>query len=150
MDKHAAEKILLVALDCSRRADQSVARVRDECDERVLQSYRRYAGRIMGHIFTEILAPLWEEHGDLAPAWYRERREKGASSDPKMAKALRDELLRMLSDFEQSLSATATIADDGCTEEAAHRYRRGLGEILAQVTEAKKYLLSLAADDGAP
>jgi len=149
MDKQAAEKILLVALDCSRRADQSIARVKDECDERVLQSYRRHAGRIMGYIFTEILAPLWEEHSDLAPAWYREEREKGASSDPKMVRALRDDLMSMLSQFETSLSTTATIADEGCTEEAAHRYRRGLREILVQVTAAKKYLLGLPTDDSA-
>jgi hypothetical protein len=72
MDRETAEKILAMAMDCSRKVDESVQYVIDTCSSDELLTYRRHIGMIMAGIFESILAPIYDEYSDLAPDWYNE------------------------------------------------------------------------------
>ncbi len=47
--------------------DDSVAFVRDNCDEHELAWYRREVGKVMGAVFLDIEQRIWSEHPSLKP-----------------------------------------------------------------------------------
>ena len=147
MEKEAARRILSVAMESSRRIDDSLKGVADSSHNTVFLAYRRCAARVMGYIYTEILAPIWNEHPDLAPEWFT---IKSTVGENQMLSALRAELLSLMEDVGKSIEATAEVADGACSEEAAARYRQNIDEILGHVFETKTYLASLESIDPAP
>ncbi|WP_438031827.1 hypothetical protein [Sorangium sp. So ce204] len=77
MDRAIAEKILSAANECSRKIDESVGLLRKMGhNNEELATYGKYAGKVMSGIFQNITAPIYEEHPDLAPDWYRQMNEK--------------------------------------------------------------------------
>jgi hypothetical protein len=71
MQREAAVKILALAHGCTAKSSQSLKIVMSSCDEDEYKAYRRFVGHIMAHIFLNILVPIYEEHKDLAPEWYK-------------------------------------------------------------------------------
>jgi len=67
MDKQAATKIVEILLKCSGSIDQSIALAREGSSEREFETFRTSAGRVMGSIFLDLLAPIFREHPDLEP-----------------------------------------------------------------------------------
>lgn len=67
MDKQIAEKITAISMDCTRETNESIRRVMEKCDQDTFKVYRKCGGKIMGCLFTEIIAPTQSEHKDLAP-----------------------------------------------------------------------------------
>ena len=76
MQKNTAVETLAIAMNCSRRVDESVGLVKDTCDADELQAYGRFAGAAMASIFENVMAPIYDEHPDLAPDWYKEMNAK--------------------------------------------------------------------------
>lgn len=72
MDREIAIQILEIAMRCSHAADQSVEVAMQDLEEDQFPTYRRHAGLIMASIFDNLMVPVYEEHPDLAPDWYRE------------------------------------------------------------------------------
>ena len=71
MQREAAAKILAIAQECTTKSSQSLKIVMSSCDEDEYKAYRRFVGHIMANIFLNILVPIYEEHKDLAPDWYK-------------------------------------------------------------------------------
>jgi hypothetical protein len=72
MNRDAAIEILNIAMDCSAKADGSVAAAQKHFGEAEFRDYRRLVGRVMANIFENIMVPIYEEHEDLKPDWYKE------------------------------------------------------------------------------
>lgn len=62
MDKKIAEELLAMSMDCSRDTNESIKRVMERCDEGTFKIYRGHGGRIMGYLFTEVIASIQSEH----------------------------------------------------------------------------------------
>jgi hypothetical protein len=71
MHKKAAVEILAIAHGCTVKTTQSLEFAKSHCDDDEYKEYRRFVGQIMAHIFLNILVPIYEEHKDLAPDWYK-------------------------------------------------------------------------------
>lgn len=68
MDRDLAEFVSDTLQDCTMRANKSL----EEIDlagapEIGANMYRRIVGNLLGYMYTELLAPLWQEHPDLEP-----------------------------------------------------------------------------------
>lgn len=72
MDVATASRLLSMALTHSDLINESVCSAQEAWPERQFEEYRKHAAYIMGHIFTNIIAPICEEHPDIAPRWYHE------------------------------------------------------------------------------
>jgi hypothetical protein len=119
----------------------------DRCTEEVLQRYRRYAGRIMGHLFTEIIGPIWNEHPDLAPEWFRDKQSAPERAAARIPKDVHDELIEFMEEARELVSGTAKLAAEACSPDAGRRYHDAVGEALRHVEVTKRYLDSIPADE---
>jgi hypothetical protein len=68
MKLEVAEKLSVLMLRIAAQLDQSVAYVRDNCDRKEFEAYRRVAGQVMGTIYVDIEERLWTQHPHLRPA----------------------------------------------------------------------------------
>ncbi|AKT39538.1 hypothetical protein [Chondromyces crocatus] len=142
MQRDAAEKIASIALECSQRIDESVHYVAEQ-NEGVAKAYKPVAGRISGYLFTEVLAPIWNEHDELAPDWYRNQKHATKPGKPRIRIEVRDRLLSVLGEVDAAIRTTISIAESGCDEEGAARYRASIGNIADYVSIARTYIESL-------
>lgn len=67
IERELAENIKAVALDCAQRLDMSVKDAIDGAPEPLASMYRRLVGEAMGHIFMEVLTPIYLTYPDLEP-----------------------------------------------------------------------------------
>jgi len=67
MDREVAEKLSVLMLRVVAQLDQSVAYVRDNCDRREFEAYRRVAGQVIGTIYVDIEEKMWTQHPHLRP-----------------------------------------------------------------------------------
>jgi hypothetical protein len=72
VEKESAKLVLSIAKESSARVDGAVAIAKDACDPREFVDVRRMMGQIMAGLFEHIMAPIYDEHRDLAPDWYIE------------------------------------------------------------------------------
>lgn len=71
-NRELAAKLCALVQDQSDQLNESAADVRDACPAEEFEAYRDAVGVLMGTMLTEVLEPLWNQHTDLAPAWYGE------------------------------------------------------------------------------
>jgi len=81
MDAKTANRLLSMALTHSDLINESVYNAKTAWPEEQFEAYRKHAAYLMGHIFTNIIAPLCEEHPDIAPSWYHEPASDDDESD---------------------------------------------------------------------
>lgn len=74
MDRETAKKLIELMLDCTKKLDDVTGVVNDACPEEEARKFRSAAGKIIGHIFVDILDPVYREHPELEPAELRSRR----------------------------------------------------------------------------
>jgi hypothetical protein len=67
MELEVAEKLSVLMLRVASQLDQSVAYVRDHCDRKEFESYRRTAGQVIGTIYVDIEEKIWKQHPQLRP-----------------------------------------------------------------------------------
>lgn len=144
MERRIAEEIAKIASDCSRQADESTKEVMDSCSVEVFQQYRRLAGRVMGYIFTDVLAPIWTEHGEIAPDWFRDRDKDATSvSRPVIDCALRDRLLALTGELSRNMKQAIALAESSHEQGQASQMREAIAEILKHVDNLSHYINSL-------
>ena len=146
-------------MDYSRRIDESIQHVMDGYSEETFRAYRKEAGRVAGYLFTEILVPIWNEHEDLAPPWYR-LANQGISSEPtrpekrplqmpekespkQLDEATYTRLLGLLNEIRTYLHA-ATEATEKSEDPSPERFARRIKSVIERVESARKYLDSVA------
>lgn len=74
MDRETAQKLIGMMLDCSKKLDDVIVLVTDACNEEESRKFRSAAGKIMGHIFVDVLDPVYREHPELEPEELKSRR----------------------------------------------------------------------------
>lgn len=74
MKKETAKQLVAIMLDCSRKLDDAVMLLSDNSEEDEAIKLRRAAGKIMGHIFVDILDPVYRQHPELEPEELRSQR----------------------------------------------------------------------------
>jgi hypothetical protein len=67
MQKETAKQLTAIMLECCKKLDDSIVLVTDSCVGEESMQFRRAAGKIMGHIFVDILDPIYREHPELEP-----------------------------------------------------------------------------------
>jgi hypothetical protein len=81
VDKVIAEKLLTMALKCSRIMDESVAVAKERrLEDREMSLCGRGAGKIMASLFQNIIAPICDEHPGLAPEWYTKMNDRALTT----------------------------------------------------------------------
>jgi hypothetical protein len=135
MDKKIAAKVLAISMDCTRETDESIRQVMEECDAETFKIYRAHGGRIMGHLFSEIIAPIQSEHPELAPPDFKPMQ---IIEQPRLrlTKETHDDLLALLNRLYQQLETMAGLMRQNCDEVEAATYRSRINEVLVHVAEA--------------
>jgi len=149
MNENTAKEILATVSECSLKADQSAAKVKKDCEEETFKAYALLVGSIMGNMFTELLAPIYEDHPGLAPEWYQvgQRRSRDAPR-VRMSGAMRAELLTLLDEIYGKIASIPMTLDSETGAAEAWLYRSRLHEVLLHIAAAKARLLSAQANAG--
>jgi hypothetical protein len=79
MQKDIAKHVTTIMLDCCRRLEESIDLVSDaskddEHEKKELMDYRSAIGKIMGHIFVDVLHPIYQRHPELEPEELKSQR----------------------------------------------------------------------------
>jgi hypothetical protein len=143
IERDEAEKIKSVALDCVRQLDMSVKLALADAPEDQSSIYRRLVGQAMGHIFTEVLMPVYAAYPDLEPEELKKARHLGATK-------------RMPLEVGLQLMATCTAVEGALKElgaEMAHAqgesessFEERLREPLTFLRDTRKFLWHACPD----
>lgn len=66
-NRAVADEVSKLMLELTARLNESIAKVKDNCDEEDFKIYRRAVGKVMGEILLEVLNPLYEDHPSIKP-----------------------------------------------------------------------------------
>ncbi len=72
-DNDVAKGISDLMIEYQGKLAESVATVRDNCDEDEVYDYRKAIGEVLGLMIMKVMNPIFEEHPDLIP---KEPRDK--------------------------------------------------------------------------
>jgi hypothetical protein len=148
MEDRVAKEIADRAMAYSRALDQSMAEVRDRCPDDVFQEYRREAGRVVGYLFTEILAPIWDQYETLAPEWYKSmNRGIDVRQPPQMSAEMRNRLLGSLDDLASYLQSTTEVVKNDPESRPFMDYAKKVQTVLECVASTRSFLESLDAGE---
>lgn len=146
MDKKTAEKLLAISMDCSRETNESIKRVMERCDEGTFKIYRGHGGRIMGYLFTEVIAPIQSEHLELAPPDFKPM-QVVERPRLRLTKEDRDELIASLTRLYERIEAMAGFVRENCDAVEAATYRGRIHEVLVHVSEAMACVLAAHVEE---
>ena len=62
MERHIAKQVLSSLFDASRTINETLLLIQQECPEKEFVAYRTGAGLAMGHLYTEMIRPILQEH----------------------------------------------------------------------------------------
>lgn len=63
-----------------------------------------------------------------------------------MKRQTHEELLSLMDDIHNNMASTVALADIGCTEPEASRYRKRLEKVLDRIEKAKDHVLAARVD----
>jgi hypothetical protein len=149
MRRDSAEKINALAMDCARRLAASVIATKKDDGESIYFPYMFRASDIARALFVNILDPLWKEHIDLAPRWYREDAERRVRGDkPTIAPDTQLELLALMDELQQKLTATIDIAAGSTDEQGLIRFRQGVDQAVEAISTTREIVSAIQVQDG--
>lgn len=146
MEREIARQTLTTALGYSRKIEESISRVKQRCDQSVFVSYRRFAARVMGYMLTEIIGPIYDEHPDLAPDWYKSKPDVDGKQQV-MGKLMHQELTSLMDEVDDGVVQTTLLVDQFCPVDEARRYRRSVDEVRVYIDGVKEYLNNIGIKD---
>ncbi|HZF49915.1 MAG TPA: hypothetical protein VE093_14750 [Polyangiaceae bacterium] len=79
MQKEIAKQVTAIMLECCKKLEESIDLVStsgrdDEHEKKELMEYRSAIGKIMGHIFVDVLHPIYQRHPELEPEELKSQR----------------------------------------------------------------------------
>lgn len=79
MQKEIAKQVTVIMLDCCKKLEESIDLVAnvsrdDEHEKKELMDFRSAIGKIMGHIFVDVLHPIYQRHPELEPEELKSQR----------------------------------------------------------------------------
>lgn len=66
-DKDLAVRLLHFITSFSDQLVESIEEVRQRCSEEEFKAYSRGAAYVVGYAYTDLMAPIYEEHPELKP-----------------------------------------------------------------------------------
>ncbi|MRG97859.1 hypothetical protein [Polyangium spumosum] len=146
MDKKTAEELLAISMDCSRETNESMRRVMERCDEETFKIYRGHGGRIMGYLFTEVIAPIQSEHLELAPPDFKPM-QVVERPRLRLTKETQDELIASLNQLHERIEAMAGFVRENSDAVEAAAYRGRIHEVLVHICEAMACVLAAHVEE---
>jgi hypothetical protein len=72
MDRIAADRILTSLHEASYLIDSTLGGMKNSCAQEHFRTCATLLGYVMSDMFDSVMAPIYDEHPDLAPDWYRD------------------------------------------------------------------------------
>lgn len=141
MDTKTAEQIIAISNECSRVTRESIQRIKGNCDEDTFKVYRNFGGKIMGYLYTEIIAPTQSEHAELAAADF-EPMESVQVPRLQISQKMQAELVDILEDLYRRIGSMAELVQGNSDQLETAVYRARIHQVLVHVSEALVCVLS--------
>src|SRR5688572_12828586 len=95
MEKNIAKEILAALRESSYVVDKTLGELKGACPEEPFRASAKLLGYVMSDMFDAVMAPIYDEHPDLAPDWYRDGspRETSETTRLKLPPEVRQALL---------------------------------------------------------
>ena len=68
MDEKVAREVIDLAKSTYESMNKALIAIQTNCSESEFDRYRTAIAGILGHVLTDVLRPIYEEHVHLAPA----------------------------------------------------------------------------------
>jgi hypothetical protein len=146
MEKKIATDILATLNESAFVVNKTLGEIKNSCPDEQFRVCARLLGTLMSDMFDSAMAPIYDEHPDLAPEWYREGAPRTREDLPKLSldAATQEQLLAAFSiAYEKVQSLLGQISNLGDPKEAA-MMRHGLHQISVSISHAQMTLLHIA------
>jgi len=109
MERSIANEILKALNESSYGVDKTLGELKGSCPEEPFRACALLLGHVMSDMFDTLIAPLYDEHPDLAPDWYREGSPRGTTQSKRL-KIPSEARQALLSAFETAYEKVQTVA----------------------------------------
>lgn len=146
MEKKIATDILSTLNESAFVVDKTLGEIKGTCPDDQFRACARLLGTLMSDMFDSAMAPIYDEHPDLAPEWYREGAPRTRPDLPalKLDAATQEQLLGAFSiAYEKVQLLLGQVSSMEDPKEAA-MMRHGLHQISVSISHAQMTLLHTA------
>jgi hypothetical protein len=143
MEKSIANEILTALRESSYVVDKTLGELKGACPEEPFRACAKLLGCVMSDMFDTVMAPIYDEHPDLAPDWYRDGPPRGRPEVPhlKLPPEARKALLTAFETaYEKVQSASGRLSHLSDPLEVAV-YSQGFHQISVALCRARVTLL---------
>lgn len=142
MEKSIANEMLTTIQESSCCIHNAIADLKGTLTEETWSACAKLAGAAMGDMLMYVMAPIYDEHPDLAPDWYREGSPlKLQVQHLKLSKEARQMLLTAFeAAYEKAQSAASRLSQVSDPLEVA-MYSHGFHEVSVRLCRARVVLL---------
>lgn len=144
MERNIANDILTALRESSGIVDKTLGELKDVCPQEPFRACAKLLGYAMSDMFDAVMAPIYNEHPELAPDWYHEGSQRGRPEisplnlPPEARQAL---LAAFEAAYERVQSAAGCLLQTSDPLEIAF-YSEGLHQISARLCHARVTLLT--------
>jgi hypothetical protein len=143
MEKSIANEILATLHESSFLVDKTLGELKGACAQEPFRACAKLLGYVMSNMFDTVMAPLYDEHPDLAPDWYRDGPPRGRPEIPhlELSPEARQALLTAFeAAYEKVQSAVCRLSKLSDPLEVA-LYSQGFHQISVALCRARVTLL---------
>jgi hypothetical protein len=143
MERSIANEILTVLQESSWLVDKTLGDLKGACPEEPFRACAKFLGYVMSDMFDAVMAPIYDEHPDLAPDWYRDGPPRGREEIQRLnlpAEARQALLTAFEAAYAKVQSAIGRISQLSDPLEVA-LYSQGLHQISVTLCRARATLL---------
>jgi len=85
MDRIAADGILTGLHEASFLMNRTLGELKNSCPQEPFRTCAKLLGYVMSDMFDGVMAPIYDEHPDLAPDWYRDGPPRARPEIPQLS-----------------------------------------------------------------
>lgn len=149
MDKKIARDILSTLEESTFVIDKTLGEIKQSCPEEQFRACTRLLGTLMSEMFDSTMAPIYDEHPDLAPEWYRDGSPRRVQEIPALGLEVaiqRQLVVAFTLAYEKVQRLLGQVSNIGDPRESA-MMRHGLHQISVSICIAQMTLLNAAPAD---
>ena len=146
MDKKIASDILSTLNESAFVVDKTLDEIKNSCPDEQFRVCARLLGMLMSDMFDSAMAPIYDEHPDLAPEWYRDGPPRARPDLPalKLDAEIQKQLVGAFDNaYEKVQLLLGQVSSLNDPKEAA-MMRHGLHQISVSICHAQMTLLTSA------
>lgn len=143
MERILANEILTTIQESSFLIDKTLGELKETCPQESFRACAKLLGYVMSEMFDTVMAPIYDEHPELAPDWYRDGPPRGRKeiSSVKLPREARQALLAAFeSAYEKVQFAAGRLSQLSDPLEVA-LYGQGFHQISAALCHGRVTLL---------